>query len=136
MGKSCTIHCIGLGQEQPDGSRQAYYAMNRLEIMQQTVKARKYDNNEIAYWYSQTRTGDKVLGNNDEYSVGGTVDANTIPKAKNVVPCEVCEGAGCYICNDSGITKKGHYKNWQDWQIADIKKGLLEKASKLIKETA
>lgn len=123
MGRSITIHCLGHSRERQDRSRRIFCAMSRLEIMQETEKAKR-EGIEIEYWTSQTKTGDRILGWNDDLLFNGYVNAECIPKARNVVVCEVCKGVGCVICNRSGITYKGHYKHWQDWQIDNIKNQL------------
>jgi hypothetical protein len=120
MGKSYTYNCIGCCAPK-NGRERAYFAMNRLEMEQITKKAREQDGEIITYWYAQTKKGEQILGGRDTVYVG------ELKPARGIVTCEVCDGIGCYVCNDSGITHKGHYKNWADWQIEMFKKEVEEK---------
>jgi len=127
MGKSYTIHCIGV----PVGS-----AMSRKELCQETYKYTKLGYN-ITHWISQTKVGDKILkldhfGNSK--SVRQLV-AEGILDYSWLVVCPICEGQGytvedakryhCPICNGSGITTKGYEKNWQPWQLERMRARVL-----------
>ena len=129
---SYTYHCVGQGPiERIDNKtyrRREYYAMNRVEIVQEAEKARKRGES-IIEWWAQTRTGCRVLG--DDTAQSWPVPAGRINLPKLVV-CPVCQGEGgsqivsgirniCVVCNGSGICKKGNEKRWLPWQIERMK---------------
>ncbi len=129
MGRSITINCIGRGPVEPidDSSyrRREYHAMNRLEIKQEIEKAHRRGE-AIIEWYAQTKTGCRVLGD-DQAQYWPVLTSNLNLPA--TVTCPICHGDGyrmkekdfmspfCVVCNGSGICKKGHEKGWQDWQL-------------------
>ncbi len=124
MGRSYTYHCIGQGPiERIDDKsyrRREYYAMNRVEIAQETEKARKRGES-IVEWWAQTGTGCRVLG--DDAAQSWPVLAGDI-KLPKLVACPVCRGSGekgCPVCNRSGVCKKGNEKRWLPWQIERMK---------------
>lgn len=123
MGRSFTYHVIGEGPL-IDGKKRIYAAMNRLEIKQELEKARK-EGDSILTWYAQTRTGCRVLGN--ENAMSWPIKTEHIPLPKTVT-CPICEGEGhngkyfCVICNGSGICKPGNEKKWLPWQLEEMKK--------------
>ena len=107
MGKSYTVHCVGV----PLG-----LAMSRLEIVQEERKAAS-QGRQISYWYAQTKTGERILGDT------GPIPLERIPNLPKVVICPICEGDGsngryvCPVCNSSGVTRPGHERQWQQWQL-------------------
>lgn len=118
MGKSYTIHCVGV----PVGS-----AMSRLELCQETYKYTKLGYN-IEYWVSQTKVGDKILkldGFGNHKTTRDLVKEGIL-NYEWLVTCPVCEGEGhngkyhCPVCNGSGLCKKGNERHWQDWQLKDM----------------
>ena len=119
MGKSYTIHCVGV----PVGS-----AMSRLELCQQTYSLTKQGYN-IEYWVSQTKVGDKILKLDDgfNYKTVKQLVAEGILNYDWLVVCPICEGEGhngkyyCPICNGSGLCKRGNEKHWQPWQIENMR---------------
>jgi hypothetical protein len=117
MGTSRIYHCIGYGPEEKRGEnnrrfRIVYPAMNRLEIMQETIKANKRCET-VEYWIAQTMKGKQILG-------GEIVMANRVPKPK-YINC-VCKD-GCFICRQSGVTTLKWLKGFQDWQIEMARTG-------------
>jgi hypothetical protein len=128
---SHTINCIGIA---PEGSKEyLYYAMNRLEIEQEKVKAQK-EGRKILYWYAQTKTGVRILKGNQ------TVEDKDLPPYKTV-QCPICQGKGrkivdnskniplvksCPVCNSSGITKNKYWNKWHTWQLEEMKKEFQE----------
>ena len=130
MGRSQTINCIGVGPDELIEGKmrhKLYYAMNRIEIAQEIAKARKRGD-YIVSWYSQTKTGNRVLGLDPwEYDI--LTDQINLPK---LITCPICHGEGswslggnlqhsCVVCNGSGICKKGNENKWQAWQIDEMK---------------
>ena len=131
MGKSKTVHVLGFAPCE-DGHK-IYTAMSKVEIAQVRELAKK-DGLKIKYWLAQTKTGAKILG----YERWEYID-DLFVKAGKTVTCPVCNGIGqketgetmrsglpvvisCPICNSSGICKPGYEKNWQEWQIKEIRK--------------
>jgi hypothetical protein len=106
MGHSQTIHCIG---EAENGH--LWYAMNKLEIAQARIKAKK-ENEKIIQWYAQTKTGCRILGTDSIYTI---VDDMALPKITGIIPC-VCKN-GCFICRGTKITTKKWINGFRDWQI-------------------
>ena len=132
MGRSITIHCIGHAPEYCDVKTggivyRLYSAMSKKEIAQARRKAQS-DGLKIEFWYAQTKTGCRVLGSHNDWSIGifRKVYDNEVKTPKLVI-CPVCLGRGrngmfyCPVCDGSGITLKGYEKRWQDWQIAEMK---------------
>lgn len=129
------IHCIGYGSKKRDQSGKAvrtiYYAKNRREIAQQCHIARKHGD-RIEYWYAQTGTGARLLGNNATKTEDIATKTEDIPLPKMVI-CPICDGDGenggyfCPVCNGSGITTPGYENNWKEWQIMEMKKRRKEK---------
>jgi DnaJ-class molecular chaperone len=126
MGKSITVACIGHAQIGKNKMR-IFDAMNRLEIQQAQMKAKK-EGLEITEWYAQTKAGAKTLGVQNTFVC---VSHSKVPAAKTVV-CPVCNGKGgkqsepgvkhsCVVCNGSGITAPGFWNKWNDWQIEEFK---------------
>ena len=107
MGRSYTYHVIGFASID-ENTEAAYPAMNRVEMVQETIKAKRRDGHIITSWIAQTRTGYKMLG-------GWSAHADDVPKPK-LVQCPICKGAGCCICNQSGVCKPGHWLKWTEWQ--------------------
>jgi len=126
MGRSQTVNCIGQGQEETDNnggiSSRIYDAMNKMEISQEIEKAKRRGETIIG-WYAQTKTGCRTLGTNHTYDIIET-EAIKLPK---LIKCPICGGIGrketgsfvncCIVCNGSGLTKTGYWKQWQDWQL-------------------
>ena len=116
MGKSYTVHCVGLSP-----SRE-YYAMSKMEIAQANHRAKK-NGDQIIEWYAQTKTGVRILGAND---TNKCVPAEKI-KLPKMVTCPICEGRGkngkysCPVCNFSGITRPGYEKKWRPWQLESMR---------------
>lgn len=119
MGKSYTIHCVGV----PVGS-----AMSRKELCQETYKYTKLGYN-IEYWVSQTKVGDRILkldgfGN---YKTTKELVAEGILNYDWLVVCPICEGAGhngkyyCPVYSGSGLTTKGYEKGWANWQLESMR---------------
>ena len=100
MGASRIYHVIGTGNER-NGKSLLYPAMSHLDMAQQAEKARR-NNDTIVGWYSQTKTGEKML----QHTV----------KIKTVI-CPKCSGFGCSICNVSGITTRRWLSGFQPWQL-------------------
>jgi len=117
MGKSFTYNVIGLGQPDAEGSQRMFPAMNRVAMAQEIEKARRFENIEIIDWYSQTKTGEKMIESG--------------PSTRLKI-CSVCQGrarAGndkvrhdCPVCQGSGICIPGNEKRWREWQITEFKK--------------
>ncbi len=133
MGKSITINVIGLGPELEPGRRRAFYAMNKMEMLQEKAKAARDYNTEIIGWYAQTGTGARMIG------VSGTFEEVPDSDIKHIklVECPICQGKGktklgngmfygCVVCNASGITKAGYWKGWQDWQLEEMSNNFKE----------
>jgi len=110
MGKSYTYNCIGVCHKRA-GKYAVYFAMNRLDMAQITKKASEHDGETISYWYAQTKKGEQILGGRAQVFV------SELKPVRGLVTCEVCNGIGCPVCNNSGITHKGHYEKWSSWQI-------------------
>jgi hypothetical protein len=124
MGKSYTIHCIGEGRDKNIGKdtneHYLYMAMSRLEIMQETRKARRHGD-EIVRWYAQTKTGKRILGGWD--MVGDEIA--TIPHCKGAILCPICNGQGkCQACNFSGITTSKIIHTYQFWQLEEMREAI------------
>ena len=130
------IHVIGMTKPN-DNKQQLVYAMNKMEMAQQKRIMEK-EGKPIVEWYAQTRTGCKMLGGTLPYSV---IDDRAIIHA-NLIVCPICNGIGkkqiqtetaglpmfrsCPVCNGSGITKRGYWKHWREWQIESFKKDFAE----------
>ena len=120
MGKSITIHCLGV---RADG--RLVYAMNRVQIAQEEHAARR-DGQPIAYWYTQTKTGERILGAGQDRAASWTADGGTV-KLPKMVTCVICEGDGsnggyhCPVCNGSGIMRPGYHLGWRPWQLAAMR---------------
>ena len=123
MGRSGTYNVIGqtaIITSQDKKFRRIYPANNQVEMEQQRAKARR-DGKPITCWYSQTKTGNRILG--DAF---GWVTDDKAPKVK-LVTCPICEGLGrngayyCPVCDGSGICKRGNERKWQTWQVAEMK---------------
>jgi len=117
VGRSHTYNVIGEGPEN-DGVRLCYPAMNKREMEQARVKAGR-DGKIIERWCSQTVTGARMLG----FQVEPVRTADV--KLPKLVSCPICSGRGCVVCNDSGVTSTGYEKNWQSWQLDQIRQGSL-----------
>ena len=118
MGKSYTIHCVGI----PNG-----LDMSRLELCQEQYRWGK-QGIPIEYWVSQTKVGDKILkldGFGNYKTTSQLIDEGIISYVW-LVTCPICKGDGhngqyfCPVCNGSGICKKGNEKHWQPWQIESM----------------
>ncbi len=94
--------------------------MNKLDVLQQEIKAKK-DDDIIQRWYAQTRTGLKILGIAGDYYEYEIIDASKIKRTKRVITCYICNGHGCFICNDSGITTRKHIEGYRGWQQEDAR---------------
>ena len=127
MGRSYTIHCIGV----PQGS-----AMSRLELMQEHHKAIKR-NQPIRYWFAQTKVGMKILKTYSENEVAPTagLERQGIINLRKLVTCPICQGEGrngkyyCPVCNGSGICKPRNEKNWRAWQLESMMAARIEVSS-------
>jgi len=130
MGRSQTVNCIGQGIEETDStggsSSRIYDAMNKMEVSQEIEKAKRRGES-IVGWYAQTKTGCKTLGTDHPYDIIKT-ESIKLPK---LIECPICGGVGrkesrsvvqcCFVCDGSGITKNGYWKQWQDWQLNGIR---------------
>jgi hypothetical protein len=118
VGHSRTYNVIGQsGAELLENGNQRvveYPAMTKTDIEQMRIRARK-DGKVILYWYSQTKTGEKMLGNTP------SISDEALGHVTNLEPCKVCLGPGCPVCNYSGFCKPWNEKHWQDWQIDNMK---------------
>lgn len=134
---SYTYHCVGLGR-MVDGSQRMWFAMNRAEIEQERIKARR-EGNEIVSWYAQTKTGTRILRGKDSIN---DADLGIVARLHG---CPVCNGEWkrtlkpatetsiawvrlCPVCNGSGVCRKGHERRWAEWQIREMKKEWRETA--------
>ena len=133
MGHSETINVIGFSapEEIEPGKLRRYecYAMNKME-MAQKAKVMADKNLRITGWFAQTNAGCKMLGNDAQIW-------EEIPDCKvkhvKLIKCPICNGMGtipqsgknfmrsCVICNGSGITRKGYWLKWQEWQLESIR---------------
>lgn len=113
MGRSQTIHCIGLTGD-INGHQRMFTAMNRLQIAQETEKAKR-EGLIIESWYAQTKTGCRILG--DILAEHCMVKASDVPQVRGLITCDVCSGNGCPVCRYSGVTVKTAKKNYLDWQL-------------------
>ena len=109
---SKVIHCIGKAPTAKVGIVRLFYAMNRREVWQEEIKAKK-EGLIIATWSAQTKTGCRILGTTWTYE---SIQAYKIPKVK-LITCPVCSGEGCQICNWAGKTTKQWLSGFQDWQL-------------------
>lgn len=123
MGKSYTYNVIGR-TEIIDNRCFEYPAMNKLEMAQAKIKAQKHGH-PIMSWYAQTNIGCTMLNIPNEWD-GVDVKDSAIKHVK-LVKC-ICNGAGCFVCDYSGYTKKNHWNKWQPWQLESV----YEKATKTI----
>lgn len=119
MGRSEIIHCIGVRHIYNEQGEQIgnfeYYAMSRLEIMQETIKQSR-KGYQIDGWYYQTKTGARILGCNQSDPFDWCKKTKDVPKAKGIVPCICNRDTGCFICNNSGITTKRIINQYRPWQ--------------------
>lgn len=113
MGRSVTYHVVGQTAV-VDGCFCEVGAMSRLEIVQHRERGMK-DGRPIRWWFAQTLVGERILG-----GVGPVKDAE-VPRV-SVVGCPICDGRGCCVCNYSGLTRRGHWRGWLEWQLAMIRK--------------
>lgn len=129
-----TINIIGLGKySHEQGGRRVYHAMNKTEMLQEKVKAERDDGETISFWYAQTKAGQRILNAFEPYQ--GVPDSEI--KHVKLVECPICQGQGrkrlengpglpmyrgCVVCNSSGLTRSGHWKKWQDWQLEEMRK--------------
>lgn len=113
MGRSHTIHCIGLAVVE-EGRQRMFSAMSRLEMAQETEKAKR-EGLIIVSWYAQTETGCRILG--DDMALYYTVKASDVPQVKGLITCDVCSGNGCPVCRYSGVTVKKEKTKYLDWQL-------------------
>jgi len=116
MGRSQTIHVVGLGEPGIDGAQRMFYAMSRAEMAQQVEIARRFEHINIVSWYSQTKTGEKMT------------ERGPSTRLKR---CRICNGKArygtvvrydCPVCRGSGLSMPGNEKRWNDWQIREMKK--------------
>lgn len=131
MGRSVTIHVIGC-EKKSDGSEELHYAMNKTEISQIREKLSR-KNRHIFSWYAQTKTGCKMIGADSTLTHVADEDVS----GGRIVRCFACGGRGyrhvnetkhnfpnvrgCPVCDGSGVCSPGHWKKWNDWQIATIR---------------
>jgi len=128
MGKSYTYHCIGIGVPDKEGSSRAFFAMNRLEILQARAQAKR-EGVQLDHWYWQTKVGCRILGI-DEYT-SFIMDKDLIFKVAGTIQCPICKGqitssggvsTYCSVCFNSGITTKARVSGYRDWQLENMKK--------------
>lgn len=108
MGKSYTYHVVG-----EDTTGRLWGAMSRAEMAQVRAKAERLGDKVIG-WNAQTQTGTRILG--------GEWALTTDVKFPRMVDCPICERAGCFVCDFSGITRPNHWEKWQEWQLEDMRK--------------
>jgi len=127
---SCTIHVIGFSADEIKGDklqRSEVYAMNKME-MAQKKRIMEKEGKWIVGWYAQTQTGCKMIGADYPYEEISDERVSHI----NLIPCPFCNGEGvrrlsdtfiksCFVCNGSGITKKGYWDKWQSWQLEKLR---------------
>lgn len=122
MGKSYIYHVVAYAELDSPGpglQRQAIAgAMSGVETAQEIIKMRRdYGYDVPITLQAQTGVGLRIL--KDEWYC----DARDWTPPKLVV-CNVCEGAGCCVCNFSGQCKNKHWRGWYEQQLNDIRERL------------
>lgn len=114
MGKSYTIHCVGV----PYGR-----AMSRVELTQEQYRYDKADQ-AISYWYPQTKVGEKILGSRQ---ISTPTELRDRGRYVKLITCPVCLGDGhngkyfCPVCNGSGVCTRSSVRHWRPWQVEQMK---------------
>jgi len=135
VGKSITINVIGSTEPEKISETESRcyqcHAMNKLEMKQKKIKMER-KGYKITNWVAQTKQGCKMIGSYDTWEEIKDNQINHVPTVK----CPICNGQGvkvlipgdvplvnfCVICNGSGVTRKGYWNKWQQWQLDNIKK--------------
>ena len=115
MGHSTTYHLVGqsdVRDTESGGSKCWEYPAMTLTEAAQMQRRSGPDGTLIVRWFAQTARGRQLLGADMVLSADMRFPV--------LVDCPICKGKGCVVCNFSGICRSGHWRKWQDWQLANI----------------
>jgi len=132
MGRSQTYNVYGVSAaEKVDENTTRRYeclAMTKSEMVQEKAKM-SHRGTPVVAWAAQTARGCQMLScGGDFVPFEHELVSDMQVKHVAMVECPICHGKSievkngvrpnsCPVCNNSGLTRKGHWKRWNDWQL-------------------